>query len=80
MITFDILSFYIRKVGLYFEYTLEHTDMHSIKIYKYSPTAQAGYEHQLMYTGRTKNLERMCENSLEWVLTHIRVTRESNRP
>lgn len=79
-ITLDIVREYVQKAGLQLEYSLEASGTNVIKIFKYSATAQAGYEHQLMYNDRNKHYDRMCEYALEWVLTHIRKLRESRRP
>lgn len=79
MISLDLVRHYIEKAGLLLEFSNGQTGVYSIKIYDYSATAQAGYEYRLMYNDRSRKLDRLLEDSLEWALTHIRKVRESNR-
>jgi len=79
-ITLDQLFHKIMKANLTFEFGKEYTDTYFIKIYDYSPTAQAGYEHRLLFNHRHRNFQTLIDTTMEWILTHIRIERERKRP
>lgn len=67
---FDNLIYYVKEENLRLEYDSGNShNQASIKIYDYSATAQAGYEHRLMFSARGTP-SRIVENAMCWILNH----------